>query len=227
MGSPSLIQPMRKFTDIIDISNKTEREREKKYVSTARSDNDGDALPPLSPPKKITTRRKKAVVEHQANVLAPRPFPMSGFISASDDPFIEPMNPIRTHLSQQSSQIGSKKHTKSSDSESLQTHITKSPRKSPQQISPRSSGSTRRPGSPSPILPIHKFDDIIDISDDSDVPLPPTKLSVKAPLLIAREKAKKGDSSSSVKSKRPGVDSTLKGKPKRVVVAENDIIDLT
>ncbi|KAG1736213.1 hypothetical protein EDB19DRAFT_1722291 [Suillus lakei] len=186
MGSTSFIQPMRKLDDIIDISNMTERK--KKDVPTAHGD----------------TRRKKAVVEPQATTLAPRPFPMSGFIITSDDPFIEPANPIHAHTSQQSS----KKHNKSSDSESLQPHVTKSPRKSPQRTSPRSPGLTTRPDSPS--------------SCAAD-----PQLSVKAPLLLAREKAKKGDILSHFKSKRPGLESTFKGKSTRVAVAENDIIDLT
>ncbi|KAG1875769.1 hypothetical protein F4604DRAFT_1761955 [Suillus subluteus] len=221
MGSTSSIQPMRKLNDIIDISNMTERK--KKDVSTTQDDSDKDALPLPYPPKKTTARRKKAVVEPEATALAPRPFPMSGFISTSDDPFTEPTNPIHAHTSQQSSQTGSKKHTKSSDSESLQPPVTKSPRKTPQ----RTSSLITRPNSPSPVQPIHKLDDIIDISSDSDVPLPPTKLSVKAPLLLAREKAKKGNSLSHVKSKRPGLESASGGQSTRVVVAENDIIDLT
>jgi Holliday junction resolvase YEN1 len=212
---------MRKLNDIIDISNMTERG---KYVSTAQSDSDKDALPP---PKQTTTRQKKAVLELQATALAPRPFPMSGFISTSADPFIEPTNPIHPHMSQQSSQTCSEKHTKSSDSESLQLPVTKSPRKTPQRTSLRSSGLIARANSPSLVRPIHKFDDIIDISSDSDVPLPPTKISVVAPLLLARAKAKKGDSVSHVKSKRPGLESTFKGQSTRVVMAENDIIDLT
>ncbi|KAG1856703.1 hypothetical protein DFJ58DRAFT_784503 [Suillus subalutaceus] len=195
----------------------------KKDVSTTQDDSDKDALPLPYPPKKTTARRKKAVVEPEATALAPRPFPMSGFISTPDDPFTEPTNPIHAHTSQQSSQTGSKKHTKSSDSESLHPPVTKSPRKTP----PRISSLITRPNSPSPVQPIHKLDDIIDISSDSDVPLPPTKLSVKAPLLLAREKAKKGNSLSHVKSKRPGLESTSRGQSTRVVVAENDIIDLT
>lgn len=212
---------MRKLNDVIDISNMTERK--KKDIFTTQGDSDKDALPLPNPPKKTTARRKKAVVEPEATALAPRPFPMSGFISTSDDPFTEPTNPIHTHTSQRSSQPGSKKHTKSSDSESLQPPVTKSPRKTPQ----RTSSLITRPDSPSPVQPISKLDDIIDISSDSDVPLPPTKLSVKAPLLLAREKAKKGGSLSHVKSKRPGLESTFKGQSTRVVVAENDIIDLT
>jgi Holliday junction resolvase YEN1 len=219
MGSTSSIQPMRKLDDIINISNMTERKK-KDGVSTARGDSDKDALPLSSPPKKITARRKKAVVESQPTTLAPRPFPMSSFTSTFEDPFIEPTNSIHAHNSQQSSQSGSKKHTKSSDSESLQPPVTKSPRKPPKQ-------TFSRPNSPSLVRPIHKLDDIIDISSDSDIPLPPTKPSVKAPLLLAREKAKKGDSSSHVKSKRPGLESTFKGQLTGVVMAENDIIDLT
>lgn len=219
MGSTSYIQPMRKLNDIIDISNMTER---KKDVSTAQSDSDEDALPP---PK--TTCRKKAVLEPQATALAPRPFPMSGFISTSDDPFTEPTNPIRAHMSQQSLQTCSKKHTKSPDSEPFQPPVTKSPSKTPRRTSPRSSGLITRPNSPSLVRPIHEFDDIIEISSDSDVPLPPKRISVVAPLLLARAKAKKGDSLSHLKSKRPGLESTFKGQSTRVVMAENDIIDLT
>jgi Holliday junction resolvase YEN1 len=222
MGSTSYIQPMRKLNDIVDISNMTERE---KNVSTAQSDSDEDALPP---PK--TTCRKKAVLEPQATALAPRPFPMSGFISTSDDPFMEPTNPIHAHMTQQSLQTCSKKYTKSSelsDSESFQPPVTKSPSKTPRRTSPRSSGLITRPNSPSLVRPIHEFDDIIEISSDSDVPLPPKKISVVAPLLLARAKAKKGDSLSHLKSKRPGLESTFKGQSTRVVMAENDIIDLT
>lgn len=218
-GSTSYIQPMRKLNDIIDISNMARR---KKHVSTAQSDSDEDALPP---PK--TACRKKAVLEPQATALAPRPFPMSGFISTSDDPFIEPTNPTHARMSQQSLQTCSKKHTESSDSESFQPPITKSPSKTPRRTSPRSPGLITRPNSPSLVRPIHEFDDIIEISSDSDVPLPPKKISVVAPLLLARAKAKKGDSLSHLKSKRPGLESTFKGQSTRVVMAENDIIDLT
>ncbi|KAG0694710.1 hypothetical protein DFH29DRAFT_308905 [Suillus ampliporus] len=42
----------------------------------------------------------------------------------------ESKNPVLAHISRQSSQPGSNKHTKSSDSDSSQTRITKSPRKS-------------------------------------------------------------------------------------------------
>ncbi|KAG2107686.1 uncharacterized protein F5147DRAFT_696689 [Suillus discolor] len=225
-GSTSFIQPMRKLDDIIDISNMTERK--KKDGSIAQGGSDKDALPLSSPPKKTTVRPKKAVVEPRVTVHAPRPFPMSGFISTSDDPFTEPANSIRSHIPQRSSQTCSKKHTKSSDSESLQSAVTRSPRKTPQRTSPRSSGLITRPNSPSLVQSIHKFDDVIDISSDSDVPLPPTKLSVKAPLLLAREKAKNGNGLSYLKNKRPGrVESTLKSQSTRIVVAENDIIDLT
>lgn len=220
MGSTSHIHPMRKLNDVIDISNMTKK---KKNVSAAQSDSDKDALHP----PKTTTCRKNAVLEPHATALAPRPFPMSGFISTSDDPFIEPTNPIHAHMSQQSSQTCSKKHTKSSDSESFQPPVTKSPSKTPRRTSPRSSSLITRPNSPSLVRPIHEFDDIIEISSDSDVPLPPTKISVVAPLLLARAKAKKGDSLSHPKSKRPGLESTFKGQSTRVVMAENDIIDLT
>ncbi|KAG2356911.1 hypothetical protein BDR07DRAFT_1421973 [Suillus spraguei] len=232
-------------------SNKTDGT--KKAAFTAQGDSDGDALPVLAPAKKKPTRpkkvaveredsepaprslprsspptkarRKKAVVEPQATAL-PRPFPMSSFIGTSDDPFIEHTNNNRAHTSQQSSPTCSKKHTKSSDSESLQPRVTKSTRKTPQRTSPRSSGLITRPDSPSLVQPIRKFDDVIDISSDSDVPIQPMKFSVKAPLLLAREKAKKRVGLSHVKSKSPGLESTSKGQPMRVV-AENDIIDLT
>ncbi|KAG2344309.1 hypothetical protein BDR05DRAFT_910413 [Suillus weaverae] len=223
MGSAPFIQPMRKLNDIIDISNMTKRK--KKDVSTAQGDSDNDALPLSSPLMKTIARPKKAVMEPQATALAPRPFPMSGFISTSDDPFAESTNPIRAHTSQQSSQTGPKKHTKFSDSESLQPPVITSPRKTQQQTSLCSSGLITHPDPPSLVQPLRKFDDIIDISDDSDVPLPPTKLSVKAPLLLAREKARKGDIH--VKSKRHDLESTFIGKSTRVVVAENDVIDLT
>jgi len=187
----------------------------KKYVSTAQGDDDGDTLPVL-PLSKKTVHQKK-VVDKQEKGLAPRPFPMSHFLNTFEDPFIDPVGPPS---SQQSSQT--KKHANLSDSESYQPYITKSPRKSPQQSSPRS-GLPRRTGSPSSIRSIHKFDDVIDISSDSDVPLPP-KLSVKAPLLLAREKAKKREGSCSVKNKHPVRELTSNGKLKR---AEDDIIDLT
>ncbi|KAG2143416.1 uncharacterized protein EDB93DRAFT_586831 [Suillus bovinus] len=216
MGSTSSIRPMRKLDDIIDISGMTERK--KKDVSAP----DKDILPISSSLNKTTVHQKKAVVEPRATALAP--FPMSGFINTSEDPFIDPTNP---HTSQQSSQTCSKKLTRSSDSESLQFPVTKSPRKTQQRTSPRSSGLIMRPNSPSLVRSIHKFDDVIDISSDSDVPLPPTKLSVKAPLLLAREKVKKGNNSSHFKSKHPNLESTSKGRSTRTIVAENDIIDLT
>ncbi|OJA09143.1 hypothetical protein AZE42_02315 [Rhizopogon vesiculosus] len=195
-------------------------QKSKKGISTAQRDSDGDALPVLLLPKK--TRQKK-VVDQQDNGLAPRPFPMSNPSSTSEDPFLDLVSPSS---SQQSSRTN--KHTKSSDSESYRLHTTKSPRKSPHQTSPRS-GLTRRPGSPSPIQPIHKSNDVIDISSDSDVPLPPKKLyvKVKAPLLLARERAKKEAGSYSLKSKNPVLELTSNGKSKRVVVTEDDIIDLT
>ncbi|KAG2065223.1 hypothetical protein BDR04DRAFT_1060871 [Suillus decipiens] len=234
-------------------SNKTDGMKKKAAV-TAQGDSDGDALPVLAPAKKKPTRPKKAVAERedsepaphtlprpspptkarwkkavedpQVTALAPRPFPMSSFIGTSDDPFVEHTNNIRAHASQQSSPTCSKKHTKSSDSESLQPRVPKSPRKTPQRTSPRSSGLITRPDSPSLVRPIHKFDDVIDISSDSDVPIRPMQVSVKAPLLLAREKARKGVGLSHVKSKRPSLESTSKGQSTKVVV-ENDIIDLT
>jgi Holliday junction resolvase YEN1 len=195
------------------------QEREK-GISSTQGDNDEDAFPVPLPPVRL-----KKVVEQQDNGLIPHPFPISNLLGTSEDPFIVHKNAVCAPSSQQSSHTAPKKHTNSSGSDSFQPCITKSPRKSPQQTSPRS-GLATRPGPSSPIRPIHRFDDVIDISSDSDVPSRPTKPSVKAPLLLAREKAKKVASSSSVKSKPPVFELTSKGNSKRVVT-EDDVIDLT
>ncbi|KAG1744694.1 uncharacterized protein EDB91DRAFT_199810 [Suillus paluster] len=146
-------------------SNKMEGK--KKAASAAQGDSDGDDLPVLAPAKKKPVRQKKAVAEQQDNAPASRGFPIPNLTSAFDDPFTEPKNPVHARISQPS-QSGSKKHTKSSDSDSTQPCITKSPRKSPQQTSPRSSGLPRRIGSSSLVQPMRKFHDIIDISNRAD-----------------------------------------------------------
>ncbi|KAG0707209.1 hypothetical protein DFH29DRAFT_995272 [Suillus ampliporus] len=131
-------------------------EGKKKAASTTQRDSDGDALPVLAPAKKKPTRQKKAVAEQQDNAFPPRLVPMSNIPSASDNPFMESKNPVLAHISRQSSQPGSNKHTKSFDSDSSQSHITKSPRKSTQQTSPRSSRLTTHMGSLSLIQPMRK-----------------------------------------------------------------------
>jgi Holliday junction resolvase YEN1 len=212
-GSPRKSPPpIRPIYESDDTTSKAQGK--KKGVFTARGDNDEDVLPKRKP-----VRQKKSVEQQQ---LVPRPFPMSNFLSPSEDPFIDPEHPVRAPSPQQSFQTASKRFTKSSGSEYNQSRVTKSPRKSPQQTSPRSD-LIKRPGSPVPIQPIHKFDEVIDISSDSDVPLPPAKLHVKAPLLLAREKAKKG----AIESTRPVLELTSRGTSKRAVVIEDDIIDLT
>jgi len=215
-SSPSHIRPIHK----LDETTKKMRETDK-GISSTQGDDDSDGLPVFHLPM----RQKKAVEQHDKG-LAPRPFPMPNFLSISEDPFIDP----KDSAVQQSSRTSPKKHTKSSGSESFRPCITKSPRKSPWQTSPRS-GSTRHPGPSSPTRPINRFEDVIDISSDSDVPLPPAKPSAKAPLLLARErareKAKKGASSDSAKSRPPALEQTSKDKSHRVVVTADDIIDLT
>jgi hypothetical protein len=121
---------------------------------------------------------------------------------------------------QESLQTGSKKHTKSPESESLQSYTIKSPRKSLQQTSPSLPTCLNSPSS------TQLIEDIIDISSDSDVPSSPTKISIKTASSLTREKVKKRNGISPAKDKHLDFEATLRDKSVRVV-AENDIIDLT
>ncbi|KAH7924438.1 hypothetical protein BV22DRAFT_508362 [Leucogyrophana mollusca] len=179
---------------------------------------------------------------------APRPFPMPSAIELGislegevDDPFSGPQPnhiPFSHPPPVSPSKIARKKPAQSSDSEGSNSHITKSPRKNLEDTSPRAKAtpnnrSALRPASPTPARPLRLLcDDVIEISSDSDAPVPPSK-PARAPLLLARAKAQIREKASTTSCKGPSLKGnvlTANGEtisPKIRASVQGDIIDLT